>query len=305
MKKTVIYIFTLLLVGIAVACDKAPNGVIPESKMVVLITDLQLAESYITGNSEEYSDDSSRLVLKQSIFEKHGVTPELYDTSLVWYAANMDVYANVYDRVVGNLQDMRKKASNEPLAITSYNPNTEHRTYKQSGDSADIWTLRRQYMLTPGLKRGFITFDLKPDREYARGDRYELQVKILAQRSHFHFLVATDYNDGTTSYITRSMGHEGWNNLSLQSDSTRSVRRIYGYINYEVEVAEIAYLDSISMLRTHLSPTDYQSVTSQKFINRNTAPVSVKPQQTQSPRPPRNGVPAVQSGRPAVHVVRR
>ena len=52
-----------------------------------------------------------RQVLKQSIFAKHGVDQELYDHSLEWYGHNMDVYTDVCDRAMRQLEDEKKSRS--------------------------------------------------------------------------------------------------------------------------------------------------------------------------------------------------
>ena len=66
--------------------------------MADLIVDLQLAEAYIESHTADFEDDSSKLVIKQSIFKKHGITQQDYDSSLVWYAHNMEDYNKAFDK---------------------------------------------------------------------------------------------------------------------------------------------------------------------------------------------------------------
>ena len=68
----------LLAMTALVGCDKAPDGVIKESKMVDLIVDLDKADAYVTLNPDKFQDDSSKLELKESVMAKHGVTLEEY-----------------------------------------------------------------------------------------------------------------------------------------------------------------------------------------------------------------------------------
>ena len=65
----------------------------------------------------------------------------------------------------------------------------------------------------------------------------------------------------------------GWLSLDLQSDSSRKVNRIYGYLRYDVSRNTVAFLDSIQVLRTHLNASNYGIITTQKFLSRdNNAP---------------------------------
>ena len=82
----------LLIAVVLVSCDKAPRGVIGERKMAELVEDFLKADAYMDMHRDVYGTDSMRQLMKQSIMRKHGVTQELYDTSLVWYAHNMDAY---------------------------------------------------------------------------------------------------------------------------------------------------------------------------------------------------------------------
>ena len=93
MRHTLSHILLLIVLATSLlACDKTPGGVMSKNKMADLIVDLQLAESYIESHAQEFPNDSSRMVIKQSIFKKHGITQEDYDSSLVWYAHNMEDY---------------------------------------------------------------------------------------------------------------------------------------------------------------------------------------------------------------------
>ena len=252
-----------------VACDKAPDGVIPESKMEDLVVDLSLADAYIESHYDQFQDDSSRLVLKQSIFLKYGVTPELYDTSLVWYARNMDVYTKVYDNAIGRLQQMRDEVAKAPAdGSAQVQQGPAHRSYAARGDSADVWNGPRRWMLTPGMRQGYITFDFNPDDESRHGDRYEVMFKANPMRSTFSLMLAADYRDGSTVYVQRPMCNEGWNNLILQTDSTRTIDRIYGFVRYDVMAGDIAYIDSLSLLRTHADPSTYRAVWGHRNIDR-------------------------------------
>ncbi len=289
--RTVALTLTLaLLLSVVVACDQAPDGIIPESKMEKLIVDLEMADSYIGMHNEEFPNDSMRLVLKQSIFQKHGVTPEMYDSSLVWYARNMETYVKVYEGAARRLSEMRDDASKEASRMPAQpmGPAAEvHHSYAATGDTADIWQGARRWMFTSGMRSGFVTFDLKPDEEYAKGDRYVMHLKAKPVRSGMRLFLAVDYSDGATGYVNRFSCSDGWNELTLQSDSSRMVRRVYGYIFYNMLPGDIAYADSISLVRTHLDRKNYLAAQPCKVVERNKPTQATAPAQAgQAPARP-------------------
>lgn len=239
--------------------------------MVNLLVDLHKADAYVDNYPSQFPDDSSRMMLKQSVFAKHGVSQADYDTSLVWYAHNMDTYSDVYRRVIDKLKDEYNHNSN-PTDISSRGESSQIKAqagrsyYSIDGDTADLWTLPRNWILPYGLNTGYIPFDYEPNHENNLGDCYELKYKTIVGQSSLSSLIAVDYSDGGTAYINHKYSSVNWNLLTLQTDSTRIVRRIYGYINYKLSSPNIVYIDSLQLLRTHLNSSFYASRISMPHI---------------------------------------
>ena len=282
---------TIALLIILGSCGKQPRGVMSINEMADLITDLQLADSYIESHLSEFPTDSSRMVVKQSVFMKHGITQEDYDSSLVWYAHNMEDYTKAYDKAIGQLKkryDKLDKNGNNSNGHASelivageptHNPvpaptAVQHGGIKKLGhdaqsDSIDLWKGSRSYMLNQGNRRGFITFDLTPDAGKRRGDRYQLAYKLSRGGNAFKVSLNVDYTDGATSQITRGTNSDGWVAIDIQSDTARQVRRIYGYVSYDIKRGHVAYVDSLMLMRTHLSKSNYGFINAQRLFERN------------------------------------
>ena len=271
------------------SCDKTPRGVMSVNSMADLIVDLHLAEAYIESHNNDYITDSSKLVLKQSIFKKHGITQEDYDSSMVWYAHNMEDYTKACDKAVGKLQqrfDKLGKGKNhqpEDLIVQggiqgepTHNARPQPRGNKHlkklstdaSKDSADLWQGQRSYMLTQGARRGFITFDVNPHNSKEPGDRYQLAYKLVRGGNAFKVSLNVDYTDGSTSQITRGTNSDGWVTVDVQSDSARQVRRVYGYVSYDIKRGSVAYVDSLTLMRTRLNKSNYGFFNAQRLLER-------------------------------------
>lgn len=290
MRNILLHISWLLVITLAVtACGRTPGGVLSVNEMADLIVDLQLADAYIDSHSMEYESDSSMMVLKQSIFKKHGITQDDYDSSLVWYAHNMEDYTKAYDKAAVKLKERYDKLdprdNSQPTEIMAGTtgapthsttpraggPNGKHLKHLKTdinGDSADLWQGQRNYLLTAGSRRGFITFDIPPEATKQSGDRYQLSYKLLRGGNEFKVSLNIDYSDGGTAQVTRGTNSDGWVSLDIQSDSTRNVRRIYGYVSYDMKRGHMAYVDSLSLMRTRLNKNNYGLIHVQRTYER-------------------------------------
>ena len=89
----------LALVGLLVAsCSKIPSYVLQPDDMASLMADIHVGESVIDLNRSQYPNDSTKMMMKQSVLARHGVTQHDLDTSMEWYSHNLSYYMDVYDR---------------------------------------------------------------------------------------------------------------------------------------------------------------------------------------------------------------
>lgn len=286
MRPVTIHILLLLLLTLSLlSCDRTPGGVLSVNSMADLIVDLQLADAYMDNHSEDYPTDSSKLVLKQSIFKKHGITSQDYDSSMVWYAHNMEDYIKAHDKAIGILKnrydklaknDVPERLDREDVGIPTRDvvPGSgikPRRPFKHGihGDTADLWQGERRFILTQGSRQGFITFDVVPDAEKRPGDRYQLACKLTRGGNRFKVSLNVDYSDGATAQMVRNTDHEGWVMIDLQSDTARQVRRVYGYVGYDIQRGSMSIVDSLMILRSHFNQNNYSFIHSQRLLQRN------------------------------------
>lgn len=288
MCKVLLHISLMLLTVLSLmSCDRTPRGVISKSDMADLIADLQVADAYIEEHREEFPNDSTKQVLKQSIFKKHGITSQDYDSSLVWYAHNMEDYVKAHDQALAKLKErydklakskdkevperMEPSEKSAPVPGVMQGLGNKHPKIAMAGakgDTADLWQGKRRFMLTQGARRGFIPFDIVPDAEKQSGDRYQLVYKLTRGSSNFKASLNVDYTDGATAQISRGTTNDGWVTIDIQSDTARQVRRIYGYVSYDIHRGGTAYVDSIMLLRTHLNKNNYGYINGQRLLER-------------------------------------
>ena len=97
------YGWTLLAAVMLAACSKVPDEILSEKEMRRVLADMLIAEAMINMDNDTYRSDTARLALYEGVFRKHGITQALYDSSLMWYGRNLDIYMKVYDRVLDDI----------------------------------------------------------------------------------------------------------------------------------------------------------------------------------------------------------
>ena len=255
MHKVLTLIAAIIVAVSFTCCDKAPSGVIKESDMVHVLADFAKAEALMQQNPELFPDDSSKLALKQSILKKYDADLEMYDSSLVWYAHNLKIYAQVHDKAIELLEKENNsknvQAAGNDMMVPGQQAGPNRHVFPTTGDSANMWKEPQQWILTNAMRSGHITFDYAPDKERKRGDKYTLGLKMYNGGNSINIMLAIDYKDGCTSYINRTAHVNGWSNYSIQADPSRVVERIYGYIKYKTNPRCVTFIDSTYLLRTH------------------------------------------------------
>ncbi|MBR1883058.1 MAG: DUF4296 domain-containing protein [Muribaculaceae bacterium] len=263
------HIILALIVFAFVACDKAPDAIISEKKMARLMADLSVAEAYVEARGNEFTGDSSKLVLKQSVMAKHGVTAEQYDHSLAWYAHNIDVYIEVCDKAAALLEEQQNKSEkNQNNAIRQ---SQARKTFAVAGgDTTDLWKQQRQWLLTGGMQNGSIAWVERPaDRQ--QGKRYEWILRFTGLANLISITLVADYDDGGITTITRMLDPNGPQTIALQTDSTRHVSRVAGYLTYEMRPGQLLWVDSVQLQCTRLNPAQYGDIAHQNTSERNSA----------------------------------
>jgi len=49
-----------------------------------------------------------------NIFEHHGVTEDMFDSAIAWYAANLEIFEQVYEKVIAKLEQKKAELEQEP-----------------------------------------------------------------------------------------------------------------------------------------------------------------------------------------------
>ncbi|KWW29701.1 MAG: hypothetical protein AUK63_1301 [bacterium P3] len=108
-RKSLIGGILLLLMAVA-GChhnEQLPQGVLSVSEYADLLTDLYLAEGYFAVESDyQYKKLGADMAgTYDTLLAQHHVTPEILETTSIYYLKNRVLYKEVYELVTENLND--------------------------------------------------------------------------------------------------------------------------------------------------------------------------------------------------------
>lgn len=241
------HIAAMVALAMLTGCSQRPKGVLGPEDMARLLVDIHIGESVVENNFRHYDSDSARSVLRQSIYAKHGITSQEADSSFMWYGRHMDEYIEVYDRVNEILNSKIAEAQEMAGASTA---DLSGQTFSFEGDSVDVWSDVRYRRLSSTMPSNFISFNIPSDRNWEKGDAYELRAKIIGASGMPEAVITAEYHDGTREYVTSGLSADGWGSIKLVLDSARMPFNISGHIYYEPRDGEVAFIDSLSLTRT-------------------------------------------------------
>ena len=243
-KKHIYYWFLFLGIFCA-ACSKVPRDILSEKKMQAVQVDMQLAESMISMKSREYKEPEQKAALYQAVFRKHGITEAQYDSSLVWYGKNLDIYMKVYDRMIADLNKKQKELGDIQASAA---PVTKQ-------DSVDIWPRRDYLTLMPDALFNGVLFDVSPESSYPSGSTFVFGMDVWGINKQMRYYpevrLFADQGDTIVS-VSEKVLRDGHFQTVLQTLPTKQVKRVFGQIfmnNADSASYYKIYLDEIELMR--------------------------------------------------------
>lgn len=230
----------LLVFSLLVSCGGRNSKVLSEDETIDLLADLQIAESYVANlPSQKQSPENRKMA--QGILAKHGVSREVFDSTMSYYGRNIDELYKLYDKV--NERIDRKSAKYIDIKKSEQNSDDNIWPYP-------AFTYVSENQMTDGLVFSFGAEDVSV------GDRLEWNMNFNKSVNGV-VLLGLEYTDGTSGIMKRNTGMNPKMTLSLQADTAKTPKRVYGYVTVTPEEMPL-WIDSISLMRHKLDTLNYQ-----------------------------------------------
>ena len=81
-----------------------PRGVLSNNEMRGVLYDLHRADGAIQVAGYNYSHDQEVAGYYKNVLEKHGITQAQFDSSLVWFTDNPQIFNKIYPKVIELLE---------------------------------------------------------------------------------------------------------------------------------------------------------------------------------------------------------
>lgn len=241
----------VMLLG-GVACSHTPDGVLTEKQLAELMVELQYAEALLNdGMRYRLSGDSTRMAVFNAVLERHGVTPQQYDSTLRWYGRNMVRYVDACELADSIIADSLRSIDRR-IAIA--------RQERVGGDTIDMWPYAPMITFSERMPSDIVTFAFNREISWQNGDVFIWEMQPINNRTPLTARLVVEYADprATTEIIEAPMttGHELLT-ITFQLDSTKTARRVTGFMWLPAEDGEEAYVNNIRLRRTGIDREDY------------------------------------------------
>ena len=233
-----------------VSCSKRPANVLSEDKMVDLMADMAIAESYVS--QQPGTSGQERVEMGERVLEIHGVKPETLDTTLAWYGRNLDEYTQLFERVDKEINKRRLKYSDIPV--------------ENLADANNLWPFSKHLLVSELSGGNSFVFSI-PSPVMGLGDIVRLSF-TMANPTSLKGILGVEYDDGTGESILTTYSGKSRFEIDLQSDTAKAVARLYGILDFkEIEKLPV-YIDSVSITLQPIDSTTYrQKMRSQKHYD--------------------------------------
>lgn len=248
MKRGLKTLLTIILVSVAVCgCDKRPEGVLPEDKMVDLLTDIQMAEAYNNVSASGQGRVSKEQMI-ESVLRKHGVTHAQLDSTLLYYGRNIDDYSKLYVKV-----EKRLRAKNGVLESA------------QGSQADDIWPYGRFAAFLPVQMQNGLNFSIAADN-LEPGNLLEWGMR-LSTADAMEATLGVEYSDGSASLAKKNLSGNRTIKIELQTDTALTATRIFGILKVSANSMPL-WVDSLQLTKAPFDSLNYSKFRTQKFIRK-------------------------------------
>ena len=170
-----------------------PSGILSESDMEEILYDYHLAQ----GAAESVEGDAAaqRYLYVQSVFSKHGISEEEFDSSMVWYSSHPEILYKMYIRL-GDRFDAESRSLGLGVSETELYANMS-----DVGDTANIWSGGKMLVLEANRTNNLRILSITSDSTFLPGDDYKLSLSstLLGECHEAYVMLNVTYKDKQTS----------------------------------------------------------------------------------------------------------
>lgn len=249
-------VFVAVCLWFIAACKPGtPAEYIQPDDMEDILVDYHLARAMAERATDSYDQKNYMQALYiEAVMQKHGVTKAEFDSSLIYYFRRADRFDDMYKRVSERLEEQALVLGASESEIGMYS------NYNASGDTANIWSDRKNLAMlaVPPFNRW--DFEVPVDTTFRQGDSFLMQFMTDfmfedGSRDGVIYMAVTYDNDST---ICRNIHFSsgGIQQLRLNAFEGHDIKRIRGFFylsngGERTTTTRILFVNNIQFVRFH------------------------------------------------------
>lgn len=249
------------MVLLLAACKpQVPGKYIQPDEMEDLLYDYHIAMGMVPGDEDGYTER----LYEASVLERHGVSKADFDSSLVYYSRHADRFQKIYENVEKRLTD---EASSLGISVDGLAQLGEDGTM---GDTTNVWNKPASCVLTTKMPNNVISFTLKADTTYHKGDRliFSFRTQFIFQDGNRDARALMAVRFGNDSVVVRNVRISASNryDLTIQDEKALGIKEIKGFIclqsptNASESTLKMMFVEGIKLVRCHTDKASGASV---------------------------------------------
>lgn len=258
MRVAAVKIVSFLLVAILVSCKvEIPEEVLPPEKMEAVLYDYHLTQSMASTLA---SVDYKEKLMYTYLYDKHNISKEHFDSSLVWYNRYPKYMKAIYENLEGRLQDEvdllggAKNLQYEGVDLDAAN---------LLADVAELWSGHpvKELSSTPLNNRLHFSFDVPKDSTFLVGDSlvfsfnaFFIAGNALDVKQEIYASVTLEYNDDSYLIKGLSVKESDYYVIPVARNNNTLLKSMSGYVYYfddDTTYSSKVLLHDLSLKRLH------------------------------------------------------
>lgn len=255
MKSLLAKILFVLCVAMCVGCKvERPDDVIAPEKMESLLYDYHLAQAV---TEDEMPSSYKKKMHINYVFEKHGVTKEAFDSSLVWYTRYpkhlVRIYSNLEERLDDEMEKMGVITADDDAFLAQM----------AGADMVNLWRGSQVKLLSSMALCNRLNFEYKADDTYVQGDSisFSFSAKHLASgldsvKFNAHAALVVEYADASTAVNGTDVTDDGAYVVAVERNFGSKITALHGFLFYSDDDSlsrPKLLLGDIAVMRVHPS----------------------------------------------------
>lgn len=245
--------FIILLMFSMTACDNRPKDVLSRSKMEDVLYDYHMMQGIIDQLPADERREKAQDYIN-AVYEKHGITEEQLDSSLIYYNRHTkDLY-----KIYSNLKE-RYTAANEEIQLVNGN-NDMMAVYAEGGDTTNLWNSTPLIVLRNKDILNKESFTIHADTSFRQHDQFifTFNTTIIKEQNDDRSMslnigLSVLYKNGKHIGAARAVTNNGIQQLTLKAEDDEDIQQVTGFFYYKGKpnVRNICFIDNIQLIRMH------------------------------------------------------